>query len=302
MNIVIAGGSGFIGQRLSALLTAQGHNITILSRAQKKRASSLLSYQQWDPVKPENTDWHSTIDQSDVVINLVGENIGAKRWSAERKEQLRASRIDAAAALVNAIEQSDGKPSVFISASAIGIYGAQDATPVDETTPPGNDFLASICSDWESAASALKTPTVRLVLARIGLVLAANEGVFPQMVTPFKFFVGGKLGNGEQYFSWIHIDDAVQALVYLIENETLQGPVNITAPGAVNNKELTQALGAALHRPTLFTVPAFALKIILREMGAVALTGQNVVPQKLLDAGFPFSHPTLPETLQDLFG
>lgn len=240
------------------------------------------------------------VASADVVINLAGENIGASRWSEERKRRLVASRIDSTQALVEAMIGAPSRPRTFISSSAIGYYGARGDEELDENAAPGEDFLASLTTRWEEAASGVGVVS-RLVIFRIGVVLAADGGALAKMILPFRLGVGGRLGNGRQWMSWIDRDDLLGLIEWAIDHEDVHGVYNATAPQAVTNRAFTEALGRALHRPVVLPAPALALKFALGEMAeSLLLNGQHVVPARALAAGFSFQYPNLDRSLAHL--
>ena len=318
MNILITGGTGFIGGALSQELKSVGHNVIITTRRQQIDSKEKLT---WNPASLIPPD---IISKFDAVINLAGESIASGRWTRKRKELLLSSRVNTTHALVESMKQiplnpwsplappeagkppllkgdRGGLPKVLISASAIGYYGAHGDEYVTEDTPPASDFLAEVCKAWEAEALKAQELGVRVVLARIGGVLESDGGALPKMMIPFKFFFGGHIGNGKQWFSWIHRDDIAGIIKYALENNSISGPVNLTAPEPVTNKEFSSALAKALSRPSWLPVPGFMVKITLGELGGVLLTGQRVVPEKILTAGYKFKYPDVDEALKAIF-
>jgi hypothetical protein len=237
----------------------------------------------------------------DAVVNLAGESIASGRWTKTRKERIMSSRTNITRALVQSMQNANPKPKVLISASAIGFYGPRIAEFVTEDAPPGTDFLADVCKAWEAEALKAEDMGVRVVLVRIGGVLESDGGALPKMIMPFKFFLGGPIGSGKQWFSWIHRDDITGIIKYALENELISGPVNLTAPEPVTNKEFSSALGRAISRPSWLPVPGFIIKITLGELGDILLTGQRVLPEKALKAGYKFKHPDVDEALRAIF-
>jgi hypothetical protein len=301
LKIVIAGATGFIGQKLKAHLLDSQTSVVVLTRefaSRRTTGHALLRYGKWDG--KNQGDWAQHIDGADAVINLSGQSIASRRWSNSRKQQLYSSRIDSTSALVKAIGASTVKPSVLLNASAVGYYGHVEQGAVTEEHQPGNDFLSRLCADWESAALAARAFGVRVVLLRTGIVLGSEGGALQRMISPFKFFAGGPLGSGDQWFPWIHEEDEVRAILYALERSSLSGPVNLSAPESTTMREFSNALGRALHRPSALRIPAFLLRALLGEMADVVLSGQRIVPQKLMKEGFEFSFPTLPGALADL--
>jgi uncharacterized protein (TIGR01777 family) len=255
---------------------------------------------QW---RPDGTrgPWADAIEGSDAVVNLAGESIAGRRWSASRKRQILDSRITATRSLVAAINTASSPPPVFLSGSAVGYYGLLDDRRVTESTPPGTDFLARVCVDWETAAAAA-AGRARVVALRTGIVLAREGGALPEMLLPFKLGAGGPVGTGKQYWPWIHADDWTALAVWLLRNPAVSGPVNLTAPSPVTNHEFARALGRAMHRPAFLPAPAFALRLILGEMAdALLLSGQRAVPEKAERGGFSFRYTTVDAALADLF-
>ena len=299
MKILITGGSGFIGTSLIKELHAAGHEVIITTRqeASNVRAEHAVPLQ-WTPPDLIPSDIISTID---AVINLAGEPIAPKRWSEERKKRILSSRIDTTRALVESIELSYKKPKVLISASAIGYYGPRNDEFVNEDAEPSSDYLAGVCLKWEAEAQKAEALGLRVVRVRIGGVLGKGGGLLAQMEGPFNAFAGGPLGSGKQWFSWIHLDDLVGIFKYALENDAVSGPVNGTAPNPVTNRQFSKALGRALHRPAVVTVPAFAVKLALGELGGLLLTGQRVMPEKALEAGYKFKYTNIDEALKDIF-
>ena len=289
MRVAIAGSSGMIGRALTETLTAGGHEVITLVRREAKTAGEVT----WNP-ESRTIDRHAPQLQSlDAIVNLCGVGIGDKRWTEQRKRDILSSRIDATSTLVDLLGALDQPPATFLSASAIGFYGDRGATELTEHAAKGDGFLAQVCVDWENAAS---NNIARTVILRTGVVLHPSGGALKKQLPLFRSGLGGKLGNGKQWLSWISLHDQVAAMVHLIEHGDLEGPVNLTAPQPVTNGAFTVALAAALHRPHLFSVPTIALGLALgRELTAEALAAsQRVVPAKLIDtASFTFTHPSL---------
>lgn len=277
MKVVIAGASGLIGSRLLAGLRARGDEAVALPRF-------------------GTAPWN--VEGIDGVVNLAGANVGGKRWSDEYKKELVESRVQPTRALIEAIRKASKKPRVLVNASAIGYYGDGKDELITESSPAGQDFLATLVVAWE--AEAAKSP-IRTVMPRTGIVLAPKGGALEKMVPPFKAFVGGPIGSGKQWFPWIHLQDEVDAILFSLDHQTLQGPVNFAAPGIVTMKEFSKALGRALHRPSWAPVPAPVLRVAVGEFAEAILTGQRAIPKKLESAGFKFKFPTLDAALLDLF-
>ena len=294
MRVVIAGGSGFLGTALCKGLAARGHEVVGLTRG-ASRLSADARHVTW-PAEDAPGPWRDEINGAAAVINLAGASIAGKRWNASRKELLRSSRILATRALVSAIRAAQSRPQVLLSGSAVGFYGAQpdDGPELDESGPPGSDFLATMAVDWEAEAHAAAALDCRVVLIRTGIVLSQEGGALQKMMPPFKFFIGGPIGSGRQVMSWIHLRDWVAMVAWLVEHRTASGAYNGTAPHPVTNAEFSKALGAALGRPSWLPVPGFSLKILFGEMAGVALlSGQRVVPHRALDGGFSFEYPEI---------
>jgi uncharacterized protein (TIGR01777 family) len=287
---LLAGGSGFLGAALRTRLEAQGHRVRNLTRrALSERGSSNGRGMPvaWAP-DGETGPWASALTDTDIVINLAGENIAAKRWTARRKAALRDSRILATRSLVAAFHDANPRPRALISASGVGYYGPRGDERVTESDGPGDDFLANLCREWEREASAADRLT-RVVTLRTGLVLAAHGGALKKMLLPFKLGGGATLGSGRQYMPWIHLDDWTAMVAWLASNEKAQGPFNVTAPQPETNARFTQALARSLHRPALLHAPAFALRLGLGELAEALLTGQRAVPARAEELGFRFA-------------
>jgi uncharacterized protein (TIGR01777 family) len=276
MRVVIAGASGLIGTQLSQLCAERGDEVVKLPR---------LGTAPW------------SVEGADALVNLAGASIAGRRWNAAYKKEIEDSRVLSTRALVEAIAAAGSQPRVLVNASAVGFYGGRGDEPLDESAPPGDDFLARVVQDWEAEARKAK---VRSVQVRTGVVLSQRGGALQQMLLPFKAFVGGPIGRGKQWFPWIHMADEVAALLFCIDRESLAGPVNLVAPGLVTMKEFAQALGRALHRPSWAPVPLAALRIAMGEVAEVLASGQRAVPRKLLESGFQFRYPELAPALADL--
>jgi len=300
MLVFITGGSGFVGKTLCRSLLNAGHSVTALSRTTRS-AQSLphgVGHVLGDPTQPG--PWQEEAARHQGFINLAGASIFG-RWDDNYKKLLRSSRLETTKNLVVAINRRESEePGVLISASAVGYYGFSDDRELDESSPPGDDFLAKLCQDWEAEALKAKASAVRVVLCRFGIVLGEGGGALGQMLPLFKKGLGGKLGSGKQWFSWIHQADLVRAILYCLESESLSGPVNCTAPQPVTNRELTRTLAKALRKPAFLPAPAFAVRLMMGEFGSVLLKGQRVLPQKLLQAGFNFHYAQLAGALEAL--
>jgi uncharacterized protein (TIGR01777 family) len=307
MRVIITGGTGLIGRALIDLLLPDGHDITVLSRNPEKAALPAgVTVARWNGVSTDG--WGHLVEEVDAVINLAGESIAGTgavpaRWTAERKQRILDSRINATNAVVAAIAEADHKPRVLVQGSAVGYYGARhDDRVLDESAPPGDDFLAQVVIRWEGVSEPVEEMGVRRAIARTGLVLSNQGGSLPPTMTPFKFYAGGPLGDGRQWWPWIHIWDEARALAFLMIEEQASGPFNLTAPNPVTNREFAQTLGKVMGRPAALPAPAFALRLALGEMATLLLDGQRAVPKRLLELGFEFDFPELEPALRDLLG
>ena len=301
MRVIITGGTGLIGRALVADLLRDGHEVIVLSRrpdAYRERMPAGACLERWDGHTAAG--WGHLVEGADAVINLAGENIAAGRWTAERKQRIRESRVNAGRAVTEAITAASHKPRVLVQASAVGYYGPRGDEEVDEDTPPGDDFLGRVAVEWEASTAAVEEQGVRRVVIRTGIVLTPEGGALGRMLLPFRLGLGGPFGSGRQWFPWIHIADEVGAIRFLIENEATRGPYNLTAPNPVRQKEFARALGRALRRPAFLPVPAFALRLLFGEMADALLTGQRAIPRRLLEAGYTFRFPTLETALRNL--
>ncbi len=301
MRVIIAGGTGLIGRALAADLVQDGHHVIVLSRTPERYTGRLpagVQVERWDARSAEG--WAHLADGADAIVNLAGENIAAGRWTPERKRRIRESRLNAGRAVVEAVQAASNRPRVVVQASAVGYYGPCGDEEVTENHPPGSDFLARVCVEWEASTAPVEELGVRRPILRTGIVLSTEGGALPRMLPPFKLGLGGRLGSGRQWFPWIHIRDEVRAIRFLVEREDASGPYNLTAPNPVTNAELTRALGRVLGRPALLPVPALALKVLFGEMATVLLDGQRAVPRRLIEAGFTFEFAEVEAALRDL--
>jgi uncharacterized protein (TIGR01777 family) len=297
MKLVVAGGTGFIGSALCARLREQGHTVTVLTRSRDPGAPSTAGRSvTWEPGVPGA--WEEAIEGVDGLINLAGEPLVAKRWSEAQKERIRASRVGTTRALVAAIGKARAKPKFLLNGSAVGYYGPRGDEPLTEEAQPGSDFLARLCVEWEGEAVKAQGYGVRPICLRTGIVLARGGGALAKMVPPFKFFIGGPLGSGGQWMSWIQLEDEIGLILFLIANPAASGSFNATAPNPVTMKEFCKALGEVLNRPSWAPVPALALRMLLGEMADVLLTGQRVLPSQAEKLGYQFRYPTLYGALQ----
>jgi len=296
MRLVIAGASGFIGTPLCSRLLQDGHVLTLLTHSAPRNATtSKKKWLHWTPGTPG--DWESALEGADGVINLAGEPIAAKRWTHVQKKKIHTSRIAATSSLVDAIEKAKQRPAFLLNASAVGYYGPRGDEPVTETTESGNDFLSFVCREWEEEAKKAQPLGVRVIRFRTGIVLGRGGGALAKMALPFKFFVGGPLGSGKQWMPWIHIDDEIGLMLYLIDNEAT-GAFNATAPNPVKMDEFCRTLGNVMGRPSWLGAPAFALRLVLGEMAEMLLTGQRAIPAAAHELGYKFRYPILFQALQ----
>ena len=310
MRIVIAGGTGFLGTQLAETCAEDGHDVRVLTRALLPGDSRHdpgtgvpgVTRVGWRP-DGRGGPWTAVIHNADAVVNLAGAGLGDQRWSAERKALIRDSRLRSTRSLVTAIAEAPLRPPVFISASGVGYYGASGSDTKTEASPAGSDFLAQLCTEWETEALGAESAATRVVLLRSGIVLERSGGVLPRMMTPFRFFAGGPMGSGRQYVSWIHRIDWVEMIRWVVDSPQVKGPVNAASPVPVTNREFAKALGRAMHRPAFIPAPAFALRLALGEMAdSLVLTGQRVVPQCALSRGFHFRYPEIDLAFRGIFG
>jgi uncharacterized protein (TIGR01777 family) len=304
MRIFITGGTGLVGSRLVPYLRQRGDTVLVLSRRAKAIEGLNCELIHGDPTQPG--DWQDRAAECDAIINLAGENIVGKRWNDEVRRTLQESRVKATENCVQGItrqpRRADGSPKILVNASAIGYYGPHGDEELDENSPPGNDFLASVCVDWEKAALPAKDAGVRVVLSRIGVVLADDGGPLAKMLLPFKFGLGGPMGSGKQWFSWIHRDDVIGLITMALDNPNASGPMNATAPQPVTNKNFGKALGRALGRPAFMPTPGFMLKLVMGDGAEIVLTGQKVLPKRAQEWGYSFRFPNLDGALADILG
>ncbi len=309
MRIIITGGSGMIGRALVANLAADGHAVIVLSRRPEDRRTRLPASVQVEPWDGKTAaGWGPLADGADAIVNLAGHSIGGEgfpppRWTPALKQRILHSRIEAGNAVVEAVRAASQKPRMLLQMSGIDYYGPGDnATPFTESSPAGSSFLAGVVVAWEKATEAVEALGVRRVVARTGPVLSMEGGAFPRLLIPFRLFAGGPLGNGRQPFSWIHIEDQVRAMRFLIENEQARGIYNLTAPHPLTNGELAKIVGRVMGRPSFVPAPAFALRLALGEVSTLVLDGQRVLPQRLLEAGFTFQYPDAELAVRALLG
>jgi uncharacterized protein len=298
MDVLIAGASGLIGKALTAALRAEGCNVCTLMRRESRNASEIY----WEPATG-TMDWPEDYSPH-AVICLSGANIAGKRWSPSYKQEILDSRVRSVSLLSETIAALPNPPSVFITASAVGAYGAnRGEESLSEKSSTGSDFLADVCRQWEAAARPAEDAGIRTVHLRFGTVLAKEDGALKKMLLPFRMGLGGPIGSGRQYMSWLALNEAANIVRFVVRSETIRGPVNAVSPEPVTNRVFTRALGAALHRPTLFPLPAPMVKLMMGEMGEALLLGSvRAVPEQLLDAGYTFDTPALPEALAAVLG
>jgi uncharacterized protein (TIGR01777 family) len=296
MKILVSGSHGLVGKALVRSLTGDGHEVIRLVRGDHALGSPEVG---WQPQQGRIDVEH--LEGIHGVVHLAGENIASGRWSAEKKKAIRESRVKGTALLSDALAQLSRPPSVFLSASAIGYYGDRGDESLTEKSAPGKDFLSSVCVEWEEATRPAVEKGIRTVYTRFGIILDPNEGALGKMLPPFRMGVGGRVGDGKQWMSWIALNDVVNGLKFLIEDELVQGPVNFVAPEPVKNTEFTATLGRVLKRPTFFPIPAFGARLAFGEMAdALLLSSQRVEPSVLEDKGFLFTWPTLEPALRHL--
>ena len=296
MRVAITGATGLIGQALESRLAGQGHEVLCIVR-RPARTNDLL----WDTVQglaqPER------LENCQAVVHLAGENVADGRWTEEKKARIRDSRVQGTTSLCRSLAQLKTPPAVLVSGSAIGFYGNRGEEVLTEDSPAGSGFFPELCQQWEASTQLAEDKGIRVAHLRIGIVLSETGGALGKMLTPFKFGLGGKIGDGSQYMSWIALEDLLAAIEHIIAHTEMRGPVNGTAPNPVTNNDFTERLGQALHRPTIFSVPAFAARLAFGEMADEALlTGARIMPARLLASGFQFKYPELAPTLKKLVG
>jgi uncharacterized protein len=292
MHILITGGTGFVGSSLTNFLLGKGYRITILTHKKNITIGGVKAISNINEIKSN--------EKIDGIINLAGAAI-SKNWSDNYKQELIASRVNTTKEIILLIKRLEKKPDILISASAIGYYGSQDDNIIDEKSQPHNEFTSQLCHKWESEALKAEDIGVRVCITRLGVVLGPNGGALKQMLPTFKMGIGGQIGSGKQYFSWVHIDDVILAFSFLIKNKKQSGIYNLTAPNPITNAHFTKALGKQLKRPTIFSVPSFVIKTLFGEMGeTLLLKGQRVLPKQLQQAGFIFKYPKIDEALENI--
>jgi uncharacterized protein len=302
-RIVVTGATGLIGKALCKRLMEKNYAVVVFARDPGKARAAVPGAAEYVPWQPaESGAWATAIDGAYAVINLAGPSLAGKRWNAEYKRYVRDTRVLGTRGLVSAMAGANVKPHAFVSSSAVGYYGFRDDTPLDEGASPGGDFLAQLCQAWEQEALKAMAHGVRTVVVRTGIVLDGKEGALPQLMLPFKLFVGGPILPGTQWMSWIHLADEVGIIMLALEDERVRGPINATAPTPQTNRDLSKAVGAALGRPSLMPVPGFALQLMVGEFAQSLTTGQRVLPKKAQELGYQFKYPELGPALRAIVG
>lgn len=293
MKVLITGGTGFIGSYLCKYLEERGDSVMVLTRNPRKYSDTgNRSYHKF------NNDLPELVEKVDAIINIAGENLFDQRWTKAAKERIRSSRIDVTKALVDAVSKAEKRPDVLVSGSAVNYYGPQGDKEIDETHAPTDDFLGRLCVEWEQAALEATRLGVRVAISRTGVTLEQEGGALSKMLTPFKLFAGGPLGDGTQYFPWIHMEDLCRSFLFAIDNPKMEGPFNNVAPNPVTMNMFARELGKAIGRPSMFRVPSFVLKTVLGEAAHPVITSLNIKPAKLLNAGFTFNYPYVDQALK----
>ncbi len=303
MRIAVTGATGLIGRELVQAALARGDQVVALSRSSERARSVLdadVELQEWPEPKRQPPP-AAALERADAVVHLLGEPI-AQRWSELAKREIRDSRVLSTGQLVSALRAlpDDSRPSVLVSQSATGFYGARGQEPIDERQPSGSDFLAEVVVAWEEQARQAEALGVRVALPRTGVVLAAGEGALAKMLPPFRLGIGGPVAGGRQYIPWIHVKDVVEALLHCVRDPRAEGALNLAAPSPATNSQVSHALGRVLHRPAVLPVPGFAVRALYGEMATVITTGQRAVPARLLEVGYEFVHPELEPALHDV--
>lgn len=300
-RVIVTGATGLIGKRLCARLTDKGYAVVVFSRNAERARNTLpgmAEYVNWTPEVPG--DCGQALEGAYGVVHLAGAPIFGKRWDAAYKAQIRDSRITSTRLLVDAMEAMQTRPTVFVCGSAVGYYGDTGNNEVNESSAPGDDFLAQVCVAWEQEASRAETLGIRTVLLRTGIVLDAKEGALPQLVVPFRLFVGGPILPGTQWLPWIHIDDEVGLILLALEDARVSGPLNGTAPAPQTNYDFTRTLGKVVGTPSWLPVPGFSIKLLLGELADRLVEGQRAIPQKAQELGYQFEYPSAEQALRDL--
>ena len=297
MKIFITGGSGFVGTDLSRYLLKEGHSVIAAGRSSSHKLAGHENFQYISVDTTQKGDWQNSLDKVDAAVNLAGRNI-LRLWTDRYKTQIYDSRILTTRNLVEAMP--DNKRITLCSASAAGYYGNRDDEILKEDARPGDDFLAKLCIDWEKEAFQAKAKGIRVVAMRFGAVLGKNGGALKKMLPAFKFFAGGPMGNGKHWFPWIHIDDLISAIFFILQNREIKGPVNFCAPEPVRNVDFVKTLGNVLSRPSFMPAPAFMIRLIMGELGASLLNSQRLIPDKLTRYSFKFQYPDVNSALSDI--
>ncbi|HXU29031.1 MAG TPA: TIGR01777 family oxidoreductase [Thermoanaerobaculia bacterium] len=303
MRVIITGGTGLIGKALAARLAQEGDEPIVLSRDPEKAKADLppgVRAEAWDG--KTGAGWSNLIDAGTTIVHLAGAGVADERWTPSRKREIRDSRIVSGAAVLAAIREAPAKPRALLQASAVGYYGPRGDEPIDETEPPGDTFLAEVCIEWEESTREVEAQGIRRAILRTGIVLTPEGGALAKMLLPAKLGANGPLGSGRQGFPWIHLEDEIAAIRFLIDRDDATGPFNLTAPNPPTQAEFAKALGHVLHRPSFVPAPAFALRLALGEMADMLLDGHHVVPKRLLELGYRFRFPDLGGALGDLLG
>lgn len=301
-RIIVTGGTGFVGKVLCCKLSAAGYDVVVLSRDPAKARGQLgnrVTVVEWDAKSAAG--WSEYLDGALGIVNLAGENIGSGYWTRAKKQRILNSRVDAGRAVSEAIERAANRPKVLVQVSAVGYYGDSGDDILDERSSNGAGFLADVTRQWEGSTAEVEAAGVRRAVVRLGVVLGRGGGVLARMTLPFRFFVGGHFGSGDQWFSWVHIEDVAEAIIFLIETDDLAGPFNLVGPDPVRARDFCRILGNTLNRPSWLPVPGLILRLALGEMAReLLLAGQRVIPNRLLEAGYEFRYPELGSALQDL--
>jgi len=292
---LITGATGFIGQAISKFLIDKGYPVYGLSRNPGNKTGLL----RWNPRKLDG--WEEIVKKATVIINLAGHSIGSTRWTQKTKNRILQSRTRSTLSLIEAIQKTNSRPDLFIQISGVGYYGSRGDEILDENSTPGSGFLSQVSQEWEASTERLESMNIRRVIFRTGLVLGPNGGVLKRLIPPFRFFLGGTFGPGTQWVSWIHLSDVCRAMEFAITRKQVSGVYNLTAPQPITNRQMTQAMGKILNRPTFFALPSWIIKIRLGEMGEeLLLAGQQAVPNRLIHDGFNFGFPDLNSALTDI--
>jgi uncharacterized protein (TIGR01777 family) len=299
VKITLTGGTGFIGRRLVRRLLAEGHSVHLLVRHARTGFGPGVDCSVWNAYTIDPPP--ASLAGADAVIHLAGEPV-SQRWTPSARRRIRDSRVEGTRRLVQAMSQASPRPPVLVAASAVGIYGSRGEEILTESSAPGAGFLAQVCVEWEKTAREAEALGIRVVHLRTGMALAGEGGALAQMLTPFRWGLGGRIATGSQWVSWIHVEDLISLIVFLLERGELRGPVNATSPNPATNSEMTRHLAAVLRRPALLTVPPFVLRVIYGEMAEIVLASQRVIPQAAQAAGFEFRYPSLRLALQNLLG